>query len=79
MFQQYPDVLTVKDLAAMLHVGRNSAYDLIKDNKIQAVKVKSQIRIPKVSVINYLRGEAPPSPLLHSCASYPKDGHKSST
>lgn len=63
MFEQYNDVVTVKDLAKMLHIGRNSAYDLIKSEQIKSVKVKSQIRIPKESVINYLRGAAPPSPL----------------
>jgi excisionase family DNA binding protein len=62
MFEQYPEVLTVKEMAEMLHIGRNSAYDLIKFQKIQAVRVKSQIRIPKESVIRYLRGVALPCP-----------------
>ena len=70
MFENFPDVLTVKNLSEMLNIGRNSAYDLVKTNQIHSIKVKSQIRIPKESVINYLRGEAQPIPLLRSYESY---------
>ena len=71
MFKEFPDVLTVKDLAEMLKIGRNSAYDLIKTNQIHSIKVKSQIRIPKQSVIDYLLGATQPYPQSHSYGSYP--------
>ena len=56
MFEKYDDVVTVKELCQMLKIGRNTAYDLIHSGKIETVKVKSQIRITKVSVIRFLSG-----------------------
>ena len=70
MFEQFSDVLTVKDIAIMLHIGRNSAYELIKTHQIPSVRVKSQIRISKESVISYPRGADQPFLPLHSCESY---------
>ena len=55
IFDKYNDVVTVPELAKMLRVGRNTAYDLIKDGRIQSVRVKNQIRIPKSSVIEFLK------------------------
>ncbi|MDR1131221.1 MAG: helix-turn-helix domain-containing protein [Oscillospiraceae bacterium] len=54
MFNCYPDVVTVADLAKMLKVGRNTAYELVRANSIQSVKIGKSIRIPKESVIQYL-------------------------
>jgi len=55
LFTDYPDILTVPEMAKMLRVGRNTAYDLVKSGDIQSVKVKNQIRIPKSSVIEFLK------------------------
>jgi len=62
MFEHYKDVVNIRDLAEMLGVGRNTAYELIKNGDIRAIKVKTQIRIPKEAVIDYLRGATPPYP-----------------
>ncbi|GHV40111.1 hypothetical protein FACS189490_04820 [Clostridia bacterium] len=56
MFDGYSDVVTVKDLEKMLDVGRNTAYNLIKSGEVGSIKVKSQIRIPKESVIAFVKG-----------------------
>jgi excisionase family DNA binding protein len=50
----YGDIITVPELAKILRVGRNTAYDLIKGDQIQSVRVKTQIRIPKSSVVDFL-------------------------
>lgn len=54
IFANYPDVVTVDDLQAMLHIGRNSAYDLLKNGTIATVRVGKKYIIPKTSVINFL-------------------------
>jgi len=54
LFREYADVVTVPELAKMLRIGRNSAYDLIKHRHIQSVKVGNQIRIPKSSIIDFV-------------------------
>ncbi|MDD3862605.1 MAG: helix-turn-helix domain-containing protein [Clostridia bacterium] len=54
MFANYDDVVGVKDLQKMLGMGRNLAYDLIKENKIKHFKIKNRIFIPKQYIINFL-------------------------
>lgn len=57
MFPDYPDIVTVKQLKVMLGVSRHLAYKLINDGEIQAVKIGSALKIPKVSVINFVTDE----------------------
>jgi len=54
LFSNYADVVTVGEMAEMLRIGRNSAYDLVNNGYIKSVKVGNQIRIPKSSVIKFL-------------------------
>ena len=49
MFSDYEDVVTVDDVMKMLHIGKNSVYDLLKNHRIE-----SRYVIPKKSVINFL-------------------------
>ena len=57
MFPNYPDIVTVKQLQVMLGVRRHLAYKLINNGEIQAVKIGSSLKIPKVSVINFVTEE----------------------
>lgn len=54
VFKDYADVITVPELAKMLRIGRNTAYDLANSGKLLVVKVGNQIRIPKSSVLNFI-------------------------
>ena len=55
MFKQYPDVVTVEQLCAMLNVGKNTAYNLINQNIIRSVKIGRVYKIPKNNIIRYLK------------------------
>jgi len=55
MIQQYGDVITVLELAKILRIGRNSAYDLVNSGHVKSVRVGNQIRIPTLSVIEFLK------------------------
>jgi len=55
MIQQYGDVITVLELAKILRIGRNSAYDLVNRGQVKSVRVGNQIRIPTLSVIEFLK------------------------
>lgn len=57
MFQSYHEVVTVQEMAKMLRVGRNAAYDLVKTKQVPSVRVGNQIRIPKSSVIEFLKND----------------------
>ena len=54
MFEQYPDVVTVRELCEMLKIGRNTAYGLVRTGAIESIRVKGQIRITKASIIKFL-------------------------
>lgn len=54
MLNNYPDVLTVKQLAEILNIGQNAAYRMVKRREIGAKYIGRAIRIPKASVIMYL-------------------------
>jgi len=54
MFNQYGDVVTVGELAKMLKVGRNTAYELVRAGFIPCVKIGRQIRIAKNSISQYI-------------------------
>jgi excisionase family DNA binding protein len=54
MFNEYPDILNVRQLAEALKIGRNNAYELVRSGKIKSVVIGRQIRIPKDSVVDFL-------------------------
>jgi len=54
MLKNYPDVLSVEQLAEALSIGINSAYKLVNENVIGHKKVGRKTLIPKVCVIDYL-------------------------
>lgn len=64
MFNQYKDVVTVRELAEMLGVGRNTAYELVRCGAVPSVKVGRQIRISKQSVIDYISTQYPKGKVL---------------
>lgn len=57
MFPDYPDIVTVKQLREMLGISRPLAYKLINDGYIQAVKIGTSLKIPKISVIHFVTEE----------------------
>lgn len=55
MFCEYPDVVDVKLMRAMLGgIGRRTAYQLLRNRAIESVKIGRTYRIPKISIISYL-------------------------
>lgn len=51
---EVPVILTVSDLADILNVSRNTAYDIIRSEQIKSKRVGNQIRIQKADLENYL-------------------------
>ncbi len=54
VFSSYPDVVTVSELMKMLHVGRNMAYDLLKNGEVKSFRIGRRYIIPKKYVISYI-------------------------
>ncbi len=49
-----PVVLSVQQLAEVLQIGRNSAYDLVKSGQIRSIRIGRTIRIPQSALFDYL-------------------------
>ncbi len=53
MFKNYPDILTVNEMLQILRIGRNQAYELLKNREI--LSYGKPHRILKSSVITYIK------------------------
>ena len=62
MFAEYTDIVTVKDLQAMLGISRHLAYALIGDGDIPGMKIGNAYRVPKINVIRYALSAGNPQP-----------------
>ena len=49
-----PLLLTVHDLASLLRIGRNAAYQLVKDGAVRNIRVGRSIRIPREALVQFL-------------------------
>ena len=54
-YDQLPLILSVDELAKILGIGRNTAYDLIRCGKIRSVRIGHKIKIPKDSLLEFLQ------------------------
>ena len=54
MFTEYDDVVSVSDVAKMLHLSKVSVYGLLKSGRIFTLKVGRKYVIPKKSIIDFL-------------------------
>ena len=55
MLNNTKDILTLKDLQELLHIGKNTALRLVQSGEIKAFRVGNQWRILKGSVERYIR------------------------
>jgi excisionase family DNA binding protein len=56
-----PEVLTVREAAAILRVGRNQLYQAIARGELDAVRIGRSIRIPKHALLDLLASTNPPT------------------
>lgn len=55
LVENYSDLLTVDDLRKVLgNIGKNKAYELLKSNAIQHLRIGRKYKIPKKAVVDYL-------------------------
>ena len=52
--KDYPDVLTVLQLAQVLGIGKNAAYALVRAGTVGRLKVGRKYLVPKRCVIDFL-------------------------
>lgn len=54
MFDKFDDILTVDDIAKILKIGRNKAYNLVHAGTIKSIRIDKIYRIPKSSIVEYI-------------------------
>ena len=57
-----PEVLTAREAAAILRVGRNQLYQAVARGELGAVRIGRSIRIPKQALLDLLAAASPPPP-----------------
>lgn len=55
LFKEYPDILTIPQVAQALGIGRKAAYTLVKDKKLGAIRVGRTIKVPKFSLEEFVK------------------------
>ena len=55
VFKEYPDILDVKQVSALLGVSTKTVYRLLKAGTLDSLKIGREFRIPKVNVMKYVK------------------------
>lgn len=54
MLNNIKDILTLKELQELLHIGKNTALRLVQSGEIEAFRVGKQWMVSKESVAKYI-------------------------
>ena len=57
MYEKYPDIITVSELAEIFRINISTAYQLLQRGDIPYRRVGTTYRIPKRAVILYIEGD----------------------
>lgn len=53
-FDQLPLIIDVAELADILKIGINNAYQLVRSESVKSLRIGRQYKIPKQALIEYL-------------------------
>lgn len=53
--KDYPDILDAIQMADLLQISKKTAYRILQENKLPFLRIGKQYRIPKSSVLRFLR------------------------
>lgn len=54
VLKEYPDIMTVEEMSRALGVSTKTGYKLVRENKIECMKVGRSYRIPKANLLSYM-------------------------
>ncbi len=58
MFRNFPDILSVPQVAEALCIGQKAAYALVNENKLGHIRIGKTIKVPKQILIEYVLATA---------------------
>ena len=59
MLRDYPDVLNIEQMCEILGISTKTGYALLKNGKVQHLRIGRIYRIPKAHLLTYLIAFAP--------------------
>ena len=62
VLKDYPDILTVEEMSKALGISTKTGYRLLRDNKIEHLRLGRTYRIPKTHLLTYMRVFLTPEP-----------------
>ncbi len=54
MLEEYKDIMTIKDVAEALNIGRNRTYELLENDKLKGFRIGRIWKVPKEAVKEYI-------------------------
>ena len=54
ILKEYPEVLSVQEVAKILRIGKNKAYTLVNTRVLSSIKMGGKIIVPKMRLIQFL-------------------------
>ena len=63
VLKDYPDILTVEEMSQALGVSTKTGYRLLRDNKIEHLRLGRTYRVPKPHLLTYMRVFLKPVPM----------------
>lgn len=70
MFNEYPEIMSITDLRSALHIGRTKAYEMVRTGQIQSIRVGSAVRIPKNSLLDYVKQNSYNMAVTEKCPAF---------
>ena len=64
VLKEYPDILTVEEMSSALGISTKTGYQLLREDKIDHLKVGRSYRIPKAHLLAYLQLDVKTAPHL---------------
>lgn len=55
MYEQIPEIMTLRECCKLLKVGKNTMLRLIHEGQIEAFMVGNRWKIPKEGVVEFIR------------------------
>ena len=55
VLKEYPDIMTVGEMSRALGVSTKTGYKLVRENRIEYLKVGRSYRIPKAHLLSYMQ------------------------
>lgn len=55
MFREYPDILTIPQVAQALGICAKAAYGLVKQKRLGAIHIGRTIKVPKEQLVEFVK------------------------